>query len=62
MITVIQCECTCGNNTFHIYRQIQVNGNDDTYLYECTSCGREAGAGIGEIGDEFDGDEIGRCK
>jgi hypothetical protein len=59
MITVIQCECICGNNTFRIYRQLQVNGSDDTYIYECTKCGKEAG---GNIDDEINGDEIGRCK
>lgn len=49
----VSCECVCGNNTFHIYRTIQVNGNDDTYTFECASCGKEIGIGNMIIEDEL---------
>jgi DNA-directed RNA polymerase subunit RPC12/RpoP len=46
-MSYIQCK-KCGSKHFFIDIVVQVNGNDDTYEYICTSCGEYVSDAYGD--------------
>lgn len=50
----VPCECRCGCNLFQIFVTHQVNGNDDTYEFICSECGKEYGIGTMVIQSDDD--------
>jgi|WetSurMetagenome_2_1015567.scaffolds.fasta_scaffold07749_18 hypothetical protein len=51
---LVPCECRCGCNLFLIFVIHQVNGNDDTYEFVCSGCGKEYGLGVMVIQENDD--------